>query len=107
MGGVASRVRDIATVLERLSESFEADGGCCSSHMLDDVRQIISSCTSTFEELDKAIEGRRSGRIGSLQWPFKKTNVKEIEARLDSEKSTLVLAIQTLTVGGIMEMKST
>ena len=63
MGGVASRVREIATVLERLGESFEVDGGCCSRHMIDDVKLIINSCTSTFEELEKAIECRRSGHL--------------------------------------------
>ena len=58
MSEVASKVRELSIVLEHLGESLEVNGGCCSDHMMNDIRLIIRSCTSTFEELDESIKYR-------------------------------------------------
>ena len=100
-----THVQDFNSVLRHLARVLEDDNSICSSGALHDIKRIIRSCRKTFIEIHQAIKYRRDSRLLiSVRWLFQKQHAKEIEARLDAQRSTLQSMIETITLSKMAEV---
>ena len=103
---LAKHVSQFSLVLRQLGKVLENDKDNCSSDMLQQIRSIKRSCKSTFKEINKAIRSRTSRSLVPIRWLFKKAKARELEARLDSQKSTLQVMIHTITVSKLADIQT-
>jgi hypothetical protein len=104
---MANHVSQFTTVLRHLGRVLEEEKDNCSSELLREIRKINRSCKSTFREIKSTITSKRLKAFMPIKWLFKKSKAKELEARLESEKSTLQIMIHTLTVSKLGHMQNT
>ena len=95
---LAANVGQFSQVLRQLESVLKENDKNCFMKLLDDIDQITSSCHSTFKEIDAALGSKSSSRFIGLKWLFRKAKAKELEQRLESEKSTLQTMILVLTL---------
>ena len=103
---MAKHVSQFAAALRQLGGVLKADKDICSSTLLDQIRQIKRSSRSTFKEIDKIVNSRKLRYFASVRWLFNKAKARELESRLESQKSTLQLMIHTITVSKLADVQS-
>ena len=103
---LARHVTESTAALKHVGQAMEQEKSNCSKEMRSDIRKMKHSCRNTFEEIKDTISSNRSRRLAPFRWLFKRTKAAELEARLNSQKSTLQCMIQTLTVSKLGSMES-
>lgn len=94
---IKTHVHQFNNVLKQLAWVLETNNNICSQMALHDIDDICQTCRKTFQEIKTTVESKcRSRFYMSLRWLFKKEEAKEIEVRLDAQKSTLQTMIQTI-----------
>lgn len=109
INSIKTHVAQFNSVLKHLATVLEADENTtlCSRQALKDIKRITRSCKKTFKEIKRTVESRSKSRVyKSLRWIFKKQHAREIEARLNAQKSTLQSMIETITLSKLAELAS-
>ena len=108
-------VHDLATSITHFSHALRQIGQCLSDKnsphsddALETVRGVVKHCQAIYDELNGMVTEFRDGMRGKsikegelnarkrIQWIFKKSTVRYLTRRLDSEKSTLTMMLQIL-----------
>ena len=106
IAGLAKHVSQFTAVLRHLAKVLETGERNCSKDLLREITKIRRSCKATFREIKATIRSPRWRHFAPVKWLFKKAKAKELEAKLDSEKSTLQVMIHTITVSKLGDMQS-
>ena len=106
INSIAKHVSQYTVTLRHLGTVIESEQGNLPNELLHDIGQLKRSSNATLKEISKTVTSKRSRPIASIKWLFKKSKAQELEARLDSQQSTLQVMIQTITVSKLGNMQS-
>lgn len=107
---IAKDVATAANVLVNMGLVLkdEETARIASEALLKDVRDIIDSCETVFNEIQEIVQKRRTkigkdGKntirmIGRLMWPLKEQRVELLQKRLNSLSSRLSLVLNVLNL---------
>lgn len=108
IASMAKHVSQFSAVLRHVGRVLETEKGSCSKDLLRDVRKIKRSSKATFKEINSTLRRTlKSKRFRRVRWLFEKSKAKELEARLDSEQSTLQTMIQSVIVSSMQSRYAT
>lgn len=107
INSIKMHVSQFNSVLKHLAKVLETHNSICSREALRDIKRISRSCKKTFKEIKRTAESKSKSRLFvAFRWLFKKEHAKEIEARLDAQRSTLQSMIETITLSKLTEVAS-
>jgi hypothetical protein len=106
IASMAKHISQFTAVLRHLGRVLEAEKGSCSNDLLREIRKIKRSCKTTSKEIGSTFKSRKCRTLVPVRWLFKRSQVRELEARLDSQQSVLQVMIHTITVLKLGDMYS-
>jgi hypothetical protein len=102
---LAKNVTQFTAVLRQVGRVLETDGkGVCSEELLREIRHIVHSSRGTLRQIKETTRSRLAKPWASVRWLFKRSKASELEARLESQKSTLQIMMHTVTVSKLGQM---
>ena len=99
IASIAQHVQDFAMVLQYLARVLETGDEVVPAQLIADLLQLKASCGSMLQNIESLLQCGRSGRFDRIRWAFtRKSKAKELEAKLDSQKTTLQTMIHVVLI---------
>ena len=100
---IARSVSLSTSAIVHVHDAIEPRQASCSRRLFRDVRRVLKAFERTFTKIrDKLLAKKTAGsRFGldRIRWLFKRKRAFELEARMESLKSTLLLLMSTVKLG--------